>query len=154
FPVTSNAIQSTLTGTLVNIGTAKKPNWIVEYGLADAFVATLNATGSSLLFSTYLGGQYDDFGMGLALDSAGNTYVAGVASSTDFPTTAGSYQPTAPFTSENGWSGIVFKIDPPVEPGGAIAPANSALQPSAAPFPRTGLPDFALGTGPALLNSP
>jgi hypothetical protein len=154
FPVTSNAIQSTLTGTLVNIGTAKKPKWIVEYSLAEAFVTTLNATGSSLLFSTYLGGQYDDFGLGLALDSAGNTYVAGVASSTDFPTTAGSYQPTAPFTSQNGYSGFVFKIDPPVEPGGAVEPATAALQPSTATFPRTVLPDFGLGAGLALLNAP
>jgi hypothetical protein len=152
FPVTSNAIQSTLSGSLVNIGTAHKPHWVRENVKGDAFVTTLNASGSSLLFSTYLGGTNDDFGMGLALDSAGNTYVAGVTASADFPTTAGAYDPT--FPSGAVWSGFVFKIDPPVESGGAIAPATSALQPSAAAFPRTALPGFELGTGPALLNGP
>jgi hypothetical protein len=153
FPVTSNAIQSTLTGTLVNIGTAKKPNWIVEYSLAEAFVTTLNATGSSLLFSTYLGGQYDDFGLGLALDSAGNTYVAGVASSTDFPTTAGSYQPNAPFTSQNGYSGIVFKIDPPVEPGGSTAAATTTADISVGNFARSLFTVAPPDAGPALANA-
>src|SRR5262249_3948727 len=110
FPVTSNAIQSTLSGSLVNVGTKNKPKWVVENVKGDAFVTTLNASGSSLLFSTYLGGTNDDFGMGLALDSAGNTYVAGITVSTDFPTTSGAYDSTAPFTSQGGWSGSVFKI--------------------------------------------
>ncbi len=52
----------------------------------DAFVAELNATGSALVFSTYLGGSGYDVGRGIALDSSGNIYVAGQTGSTDFPT--------------------------------------------------------------------
>jgi hypothetical protein len=91
--------------------------------------------------------------MGLALDSAGNTYVAGVTSSSDFPTTTGAYDTTAPFGND-GYGGFVFKIDPPVESGGAIATATSAFQTSTATFLRPGLPDFTLEAGLALLNAP
>jgi hypothetical protein len=61
-------------------------------GGLDALVATLSADGSSLLYSTYLGGQGNDEALGLALDSSG-TYVAGYTASTDFPT-ANAYQGT------------------------------------------------------------
>jgi hypothetical protein len=54
-------------------------------GGADAFVAKLNAAGSALGFSTYLGGSLDDAAVGIALDSAGNIYVAGSTDSTNFP---------------------------------------------------------------------
>ncbi len=55
-------------------------------GGPDAFVAKLNPTGSALVYSTYLGGSGEDFGYGIAVDSAGNAYVTGFTSSTDFPT--------------------------------------------------------------------
>ncbi|PYV36234.1 MAG: cell surface protein, partial [Acidobacteria bacterium] len=55
-------------------------------GNDDAFVTKLNATGSALVYSTYLGGSTDDFGIGIAVDSAGNAYVAGRTNSTNFPT--------------------------------------------------------------------
>jgi hypothetical protein len=51
----------------------------------DAFVTKINATGSALVFSTYLGGTADDSGYGIAVDAAGNAYVTGVTQSTDFP---------------------------------------------------------------------
>ena len=54
-------------------------------GQANAFVTKLNATGSALVYSTYLGGSYDDAGQAVAVDSAGNAYVTGFAESTDFP---------------------------------------------------------------------
>jgi uncharacterized repeat protein (TIGR01451 family) len=54
---------------------------------SDAFAAELNSTGSALVYSTYLGGHSDDSGNSIAIDSAGNAYVAGHTSSTDFPTT-------------------------------------------------------------------
>ena len=63
-------------------------------GFYDAFVRVLNPTGSSLVFSTYLGGTYDDFGRGISLDPSGNAYVAGATFSLDFPITSGSYQPS------------------------------------------------------------
>ena len=54
----------------------------------------LDATGSGLVFSTYLGGSVDDFGHDIAVDGAGSAYVTGATSSTDFPTTAGAAQTT------------------------------------------------------------
>ena len=52
----------------------------------DAFVTKLNADGSELLYSTYLGGAGIEIGYGIAVDSDGNTYVVGETDSTDFPT--------------------------------------------------------------------
>jgi hypothetical protein len=55
-------------------------------GSTDAYLAKINADGSALVYSTYLGGSDNDDGNGIAVDSAGNAYVAGrTASSTDFP---------------------------------------------------------------------
>jgi hypothetical protein len=53
----------------------------------DAFVAKLDATGATLLYSTYLGGSADDYGQGIAVDSAGSVVVTGFTASADFPTT-------------------------------------------------------------------
>ena len=63
-------------------------------GFYDAFVSVLDPTGSSLIFSTYLGGTYDDFGRGISLDPSGDAYVTGATFSLDFPTTSGSFQPS------------------------------------------------------------
>jgi hypothetical protein len=52
----------------------------------DAFVAELNPTASGLLLSTYLGGSSYDEGGSIAVDSAGNAYVAGGTTSTNFRT--------------------------------------------------------------------
>ena len=60
----------------------------------DAFVTKLDATGSRLVFSTYLGGSDDDVGSGIAVDAAGSAYVTGDTTSTNFPTTAGAAQTT------------------------------------------------------------
>lgn len=67
FP-TVNALQPTLRGS------------------EDAFVAKLNAGGSALVFSTYLGGDGNDKSSDLAVDTAGNVYVAGATFSSNFPT--------------------------------------------------------------------
>ena len=61
-------------------------------GLDDAFVSKLNAAGSALLYSTYLGGSIDDAGYSIAVDASGNAYAAGMAGSRNFPTTAGAFQ--------------------------------------------------------------
>jgi hypothetical protein len=53
----------------------------------DAFAAKLNASGSALVYSTYLGGDGAlEFGEGIAVDSSGNAYLTGVTDSTNFPT--------------------------------------------------------------------
>ena len=66
FPL-ANAIQGTLNQGTLNHGATD------DY---DAFVAKLDPNGTKLLYSTYLGGQADDGGAGIAADSAGNAYVA------------------------------------------------------------------------------
>src|SRR5437660_5915054 len=63
-------------------------------GFADAFVAKLDPTGSTLLYSTYLGGSNFNDATGIAVDAAGNAYVTGSTLSIDFPTTTGAFQPT------------------------------------------------------------
>jgi hypothetical protein len=55
-------------------------------GPTNAFVLELNLTGSTLMYSTYLGGTGTDVASGLALDKNGNAYVVGSTTSTDFPT--------------------------------------------------------------------
>jgi hypothetical protein len=60
-------------------------------GKYDAFLFKLNATGDSIIYSTYLGGREDDAGYGIALDGAGNAYVAGATFSSDFPTVDAPY---------------------------------------------------------------
>jgi hypothetical protein len=55
-------------------------------GEFDAFVTKFNSTGSALVYSTYLGGSGRDLYERIALDPAGNAYVAGLTNSPDFPT--------------------------------------------------------------------
>ena len=77
FPTTLGAPQTTYGG-----------------GNSDAFVTKLNATGSALLYSTYLGGTSADQAQGIAIDATGNAYLCGFTTSTNFPTTAGAAQTT------------------------------------------------------------
>src|SRR6266699_993914 len=57
------------------------------HGGRDVFVTKINADGTALGYSTYLGGSVgSDFGVAIALDSAGSAYVAGMTDSLDFPT--------------------------------------------------------------------
>jgi hypothetical protein len=60
-------------------------------GYSDAFVARLNADGSQLIYSTFLGGTWGDWALRLAVNGSGEAYVAGYALSADFPTTPGAY---------------------------------------------------------------
>ena len=62
------------------------------FASVDAFVTKLNATGSGLVYSTYLGGGFTDRAFGIAVDSSGSAYVTGQTDSTDFPTTPGAFQ--------------------------------------------------------------
>ena len=60
-------------------------------GIYNVFVTKLNASGSSLVYSTLFGGCVDDRGRAIAIDAAGCAYVTGTAESFDFPTTAGAF---------------------------------------------------------------
>jgi uncharacterized protein (TIGR03437 family) len=55
-------------------------------GSGDAFVTKLNATGTALVYSTYLGGNGTDNGSAIAIDNAGNAYIVGSTFSANFPT--------------------------------------------------------------------
>jgi hypothetical protein len=57
-------------------------------GFGDAYVTKLSPSGSSLVYSTYLGGSGGDYGLGIALAADGSAYVAGNTDSPDFPTAA------------------------------------------------------------------
>jgi len=60
---------------------------------SDAFVSKLNASGTGLVYSTYLGGSRGNSnGTGIAVDAAGNAYVVGSTTSSAFPVTKGAYQ--------------------------------------------------------------
>ncbi len=61
----------------------------------DAYVAKLDANGSTLLYATYLGGSLTDIGRQIGLDADGNSYVTGFTGSGDFPTTPGAFDLTA-----------------------------------------------------------
>ncbi len=63
-------------------------------GGADAFIAEINPETSSLVFSTYLGGNGEDIAYSLTLDPTGNLYVAGSTSSVDFPVAGNAFQTT------------------------------------------------------------
>src|SRR5262249_39639378 len=63
-------------------------------GDLDVFVTELNPVGTALIYSTYAGGAAEDSAHAIALDSAGNAYVAGHTRSTDFPTSPGVFQST------------------------------------------------------------
>jgi WD40 repeat protein len=60
----------------------------------DAFVTKLNAAGTALAYSTYLGGSGIDGGFGVAVDGSGHAYATGITVSANFPTTAGAFQTT------------------------------------------------------------
>ncbi len=75
----------------------------------DAFVTKIQADGSALVYSTYLGGSQMDEASGIALDDLGNAYITGVTQSTlDFPT-ENAYQPT--YGGERG-DAFVTKLNP------------------------------------------
>jgi hypothetical protein len=79
FPTTPGAFQTTSRG---GVG-------------GDAFVSKLNATGTALVYSTYLGGSGSEVGYGIAVDSSGDAYVTGYTDSSDFPITPGAFQTTS-----------------------------------------------------------
>ena len=76
-PVTRGAPQTTFGGRSV-----------------DGFVTKLDASGTNV-YTTYVGGSTDDLLFGVAMDPAGNIYVAGQTNSTNLPVTAGAFQQTA-----------------------------------------------------------
>ena len=94
----ANAIAADATGAYITGQTASADfpsvNNTFHVGTKDVFVAKLAADGSSLIYSTYIGGNNDDSGNAIAIDASGNAFVAGSTTSADFPVTAGVVQST------------------------------------------------------------
>ncbi|HEV2494042.1 MAG TPA: SBBP repeat-containing protein [Terriglobia bacterium] len=89
---TPGAIAADSSGNAYVIGTTTSTDFPVASaiqgglkGSSDAFVTKFNDTGSQLVYSTFLGGANADDGRWIAVDSAGNAYLTGTTSSTDFP---------------------------------------------------------------------
>jgi len=89
FPTTSGCLDNSYNG-----------------GNTDIFVCKLNADGSSLIFSTFVGGDKDEMAKDITFDSERNALILGTTSSSDFPITPGCYD-----DSHNGDDDVfVFKL--------------------------------------------
>ncbi len=100
FPVTPGAFQENFGGSS-------------GCEIGDAFVTKLSSTGSTLVYSSYLGGSGGDSANGIAVDNGGNAYVTGATSSSDFPTTLGAFQTVCNGGSgcSNSGDGFVSKVN-------------------------------------------
>ena len=95
FPVTQGALQTT----------DHEPSGTV-------FATKINSSGTALIYSTYLGGSTRSWGNGIAVDTAGDAYIAGATFDTDFPVTGGAFKTSISKTSAQDWTGFVSKLNP------------------------------------------
>jgi hypothetical protein len=109
-------------------------------GVIDAYVAKLNATGSTLSFASFLGGSESEVGNDVALDAGGNVHLTGHTYSADFTTTAGAFDRLFGGDTMIFWGdAFVTKLDisgtsspgpPPPPPPAApalVSPADAAV---------------------------
>jgi hypothetical protein len=98
----------TLSSNFPTVSPFQASNKAATYG--TAFVAELNSAGSALVYSTYLGGSAMDSGEAIAVDSAGDAYLAGATWSSDFPT----FVPLQPSIAAKyaGSNAFVTKLNP------------------------------------------
>jgi len=110
YPITPDAFQNVnVTDSTVSLSNGY-----------DAIVTELNATGSGLIYSTYLGGEADNQATGIALDDSGDIYVTGETNSMGtfpigFPVTPSVFQPQ----NNGGYDVFVTKFGP--NKGGSTA---------------------------------
>jgi len=90
---TGNAYATGLTDSPNFPTTGGAPQTTGNGGGSDAFISKLNAVGSTLLYSTYLGGSGSDWGRGITVDTASQAYVTGSTESLNFPVVANALQP-------------------------------------------------------------
>ncbi len=107
-------------GAVYVTGASDSPNFPVANAIQaasgggqDAFVAKLSPDGTALAYSTYLGGSggsvgSNELGTGIRVDAGGSAYVAGVTSSTNFPTAS----PLQAHFAGGTWDGFVVKFNP------------------------------------------
>ena len=109
--VTSNSAFATL-------------NPIEGYGAAsDTLLVEIDPTASSQVWSTYLGAAQDDGPTALVLDSAGNLYLAGTTTSTDFPASSGALQTISAGNTDS----FIARISPASAPAVIPAPLSVAF---------------------------
>jgi VCBS repeat-containing protein len=89
FPTTPGAYQTSLKSGVCNYS----PN-LAGQSCSDAFLLKLSADGSSLVYSTLFGGERVEIAMGLAQDSAGDSFISGSTNSTLLPVNSSSYSST------------------------------------------------------------
>jgi len=105
FPTTANAFKKTLPS-----------------GATNAFVTALQPNGSSLYYSTLLGGSHNTHGGAIAVDPAWNAWVAGNTNDADFPVTPDAFQPGLKGNSDGFIAKVVIAADL-----GATLAENTAL---------------------------
>ncbi len=76
YPTTSGAYQTTLSDG------------------QDVYITKLNSSGSSLVYSTFIGGDSTGLVSSITTDASGNAYITGMTTSSNYPTTKGAYQTT------------------------------------------------------------
>ncbi|HYO50117.1 MAG TPA: SBBP repeat-containing protein [Chloroflexia bacterium] len=109
------AIARDASGNIYIAGWTTSPDFPVvnafqskQQSLNDAIITKLSPDGSTMIYSTYLGGQFHDRALGIAVDGAGSAYVTGLADSPNFPTTPGSFQPN----EAGGGDAFITKLSP------------------------------------------
>ncbi|HEX8188149.1 MAG TPA: SBBP repeat-containing protein, partial [Pyrinomonadaceae bacterium] len=115
-------------------------------GLVEGFVSKLNASGTALAYSTFIGGDDFDEARGVAIDGSGNAYVTGYTTSRNFVVTVGAFQTTPGGTDPNDWphpeDAFIVKLAE-----GSATPAPT-ITPTPTPTPSNNPPTAAV-TSPA-----
>jgi hypothetical protein len=112
-------------------------------GNYNAFICQLSSDGSSLVYSSYMGGTVGEFATGMAIDGSSNVYLAGGTSSSDFPTTAGAFQQAAGHTAGGNQKPYLAKVNS----SGALVFATIDSGSGAASVAATGLAAAVDGSG-------
>jgi hypothetical protein len=82
----------------------------MDVGFTDAFIAIFSSAGNQLLFSSYFGGHYNDYGTGIAIDNSENVYITGWTEAWDFPLLNPYVGNSSP--GEGIWDAFVVKFAP------------------------------------------
>ena len=128
----ASGIAADRSGNAYLVGTAVSPDFPVTSGAyqvmnkafaaqrhTTVFVSKLNASGTQLIYSTYLGGagslgaygEAGDFGLAIALDAEDNAYITGQTHSSDFPVTSGAFQSSISLTGLGYTAAFVTKLN-------------------------------------------
>ncbi len=116
----ANGIAVDAAGAVYVVGATSSTNFPVTPGAfqttnhdsdGGAFAAKINTTGTALVYSIYLGGSDYSAAYAVAADAAGNAFIGGATSDSDFPVTAGAFQTSVSKASADDWTGFVTKLN-------------------------------------------